>query len=62
MVVAQQTPRVQIRLDVIQTNACHKFHCDRVTARFLCSYRGHGTEYGPAAVDGGVTRHDALAP
>ncbi|HMO07907.1 MAG TPA: DUF1826 domain-containing protein [Paracoccaceae bacterium] len=56
------TPQVQVRLDVIQTNACHKFHCDRIAARLLCTYRGHGTEYGPAAADGSVPRHDALAP
>jgi hypothetical protein len=56
------TTRVQVRLDVIQTNACHKFHCDRITARLLCAYRGHGTEYGPAAADGIVPRHNALAP
>jgi hypothetical protein len=55
------TPNVQLRLDVIQTNACRKFHYDRVVARLLCSYRGHGTEFGPANGQGAVTRVQALS-
>jgi hypothetical protein len=55
------TPNVQLRLDVIQTNACHRFHCDRVVARLLCSYRGHGTEFGPASGQGEVAQVHALA-
>lgn len=56
------TPLVQLRLDVIQTDACKRFHLDRVPARLLCTYRGRGTEFGPAAPEGGVTRISALAP
>lgn len=37
---------LQLRLDVIQTNACRKFHIDAVTARLICTYRGTGTQYG----------------
>ncbi|WP_163852138.1 DUF1826 domain-containing protein [Pseudooceanicola aestuarii] len=37
---------LQLRLDVIQTNACSKFHIDAVTARLICTYRGTGTQYG----------------
>jgi hypothetical protein len=55
------TPHVQVRLDVIQTNACRRFHYDRVVARLLCSYRGHGTEFGPAAAEGEVAQVRALA-
>lgn len=40
---------LQLRLDVIRDDACRKFHLDQVVARLLCSYRGAGTEYGPAA-------------
>ncbi|MDM7933701.1 DUF1826 domain-containing protein [Tabrizicola sp.] len=54
------TPYVQLRLDVIQTNACRKFHCDRVVARLLCSYRGHGTEFGLAPGQTEVTQVRAL--
>lgn len=39
-------PFVRLRLDVIATNACRKFHVDRLTARLICTYRGAGTQYG----------------
>ncbi|MEM8775233.1 MAG: DUF1826 domain-containing protein [Pseudomonadota bacterium] len=37
---------VRLRLDVVTTNACRKFHIDAVTARLVCTYRGSGTQYG----------------
>ena len=37
---------LRLRLDVITTNACRKFHIDAVTARLICTYRGRGTQYG----------------
>ena len=37
---------LQLRLDVIQSNACRKFHIDAVRARLICTYRGTGTQYG----------------
>lgn len=37
---------LRMRLDVVQTNACRKFHIDAVTARLVCTYRGMGTQYG----------------
>ena len=37
---------LQLRLDVIQSNACRKFHIDAVSARLICTYRGTGTQYG----------------
>ena len=37
---------IRLRLDVIDTNACRKFHIDAVTARLICTYRGTGTQYG----------------
>ncbi|SEU10436.1 DUF1826 domain-containing protein [Paracoccus homiensis] len=40
---------LQLRLDVIQTDACRKFHVDAVTARLICTYRGTGTQYGVSA-------------
>ena len=40
------TPFLRVRFDVIASNACAKFHIDAVTARLICTYRGHGTEYG----------------
>ncbi|MEM8791676.1 MAG: DUF1826 domain-containing protein [Pseudomonadota bacterium] len=42
-------PYLLLRLDVISTNACRKFHVDSVTARLICTYRGTGTQYGTAS-------------
>ena len=41
-----QADYLQLRFDVIATNACSKFHKDAVTARLICTYRGTGTQYG----------------
>lgn len=43
---------LHLRFDVVNTNACKKFHLDHVPARLLCTYRGAGTEYGAACADG----------
>jgi hypothetical protein len=52
-----QTDIVEARLDVIATDACHRFHVDRVRARLLCTLRGPGTEFAlPAAADVRVVR------
>ncbi|GAA6200677.1 DUF1826 domain-containing protein [Aquicoccus sp. SU-CL01552] len=40
------SPYLRLRFDVIDTNACRKFHVDAVTARLVCTYRGTGTQYG----------------
>ena len=40
------TSHLQMRFDVVTTNACRKFHIDAVTARLVCTYRGTGTQYG----------------
>lgn len=37
---------LRLRLDVITTNACRKFHIDAITSRLVCTYRGTGTQYG----------------
>ncbi len=39
-------PYLRLRLDVINTNACRKFHVDAIIARLICTYRGTGTQYG----------------
>lgn len=39
-------PYLRLRYDVVNTNACTKFHIDAVTARLICTYRGTGTQYG----------------
>lgn len=40
------TSYLRLRLDVVNDNACSKFHIDAVTARLVCTYRGTGTQYG----------------
>lgn len=37
---------LRMRLDVVTTNACRKFHIDAINARLICTYRGTGTQYG----------------
>lgn len=41
-----QAKWLRLRLDVVTTNACRRFHVDAVTARLVCTYRGTGTQYG----------------
>lgn len=37
---------LRLRLDVVTTNACRKFHIDAIKARVVCTYRGTGTQFG----------------
>lgn len=37
--------KIDIRLDVIQNDACWKFHLDRVDYRLVTTYKGEGTQY-----------------
>lgn len=37
---------IRLRVDVVTTNACRRFHIDAVTARLVCTYRGTGTQLG----------------
>jgi len=46
---------LRLRLDMVTTNACRKFHIDAVTARLVCTYRGTGTQYG-ISTDGAEPR------
>jgi len=41
-----KTPYLRLRLDVVTSNACRKFHVDAITGRLVCTYRGTGTQYG----------------
>ncbi len=36
---------IKVRLDVIDTDACRRFHADYVSLRMLCTYRGTGTQW-----------------
>jgi len=37
--------RVRIRLEVVETDACRKFHADFVTVRTITTYHGRGTQW-----------------
>ncbi|MEP2897063.1 DUF1826 domain-containing protein [Roseibium sp.] len=41
---------LRLRINVIEINACSKFHIDTVTARLICTYRGRATQYGNGAM------------
>ncbi len=41
-----RAPYLRLRLDVVNSNMCRKFHIDAVRARLICTYRGTGTQYG----------------
>lgn len=45
--------RVEIRLEVVETDACKKFHADYVAARLITTYRGKGTQW--------LSAHDAAS-
>ena len=36
---------VEIRLEVVESNSCYKFHADYVTCRLLSTYIGQGTQW-----------------
>ncbi len=44
-----KAPCLRLRLDVVTTNACRKFHVDVLSARLICTYLGTGTQYGVSA-------------
>ena len=45
---------IRLRLDVVTTDACRKFHVDAVQARLICTYKGLGTQIGNLNEDGEV--------
>ena len=40
-----RTDIFEIRLEIVTTNACKKFHADYVTARLITTYVGQGTQW-----------------
>lgn len=54
-------PFVRLRIDVIRTNACRKFHMDANQLRLICTYRGTGTQYG-ISNDGGEPKRVFTVP
>jgi hypothetical protein len=39
------TPAISLRLEVVEGDACRKFHADFVTARLITSYAGPGSQW-----------------
>lgn len=37
--------RLRVKLEVVETDACRRFHADFVTLRLLCTYVGPGTQW-----------------
>jgi len=52
---------LRLRFDVVNTNACRKFHIDAVTARLICTYRGTGAQIG-LTENGDDPEHILTAP
>ncbi len=44
--------RFNLRLEVIENDACRRFHIDRLRARMLCTYRGSATQFALARENG----------
>ncbi|CAM3859370.1 DUF1826 domain-containing protein [Litorimonas haliclonae] len=42
--------KLQVRVELVDTDACKKFHRDNVKARLVCTYKGPGTVYGVARI------------
>ena len=45
MLAGFEWPRVEVRIDLADVQACPKFHCDNVVVRLVTTYVGPGTEY-----------------
>ncbi|MEM1299431.1 MAG: DUF1826 domain-containing protein [Pseudomonadota bacterium] len=41
-----EVAHVRLRLSAVETDSCRKFHVDAAKARFICTYRGPGSQYG----------------
>jgi hypothetical protein len=42
---AMDLARFELRLEVVRTDSCRKFHADYVTARLITTYVGEGTDW-----------------
>ena len=42
---AMDVARFEVRLEVVRTDSCRKFHADYVTARLITTYAGEGTDW-----------------
>ena len=56
---AMSLSKVEVRLEIISTNACYKYHADWVSARLITTYLGQGTQW---ISNEDAARHRAGAP
>jgi hypothetical protein len=42
---AMDLAKLELRLEVVRTDSCRKFHADYVTARLITTYVGEGTDW-----------------
>jgi hypothetical protein len=42
---AMDLAKLEVRLEVVRTDSCRKFHADYVTARLITTYVGEGTDW-----------------
>ncbi|MDY3561080.1 DUF1826 domain-containing protein [Gemmata sp. JC673] len=47
-------PAASLRIEVVTTSTCPKFHCDNIRVRVVATYHGPGTEYVATAAPGDV--------
>ena len=52
---------IRLRMEVVSTNSCRKFHVDAVKGRLICTYRGQGTQYG-ISIDGNDPQNFETTP
>ena len=52
---------IRLRMEVVSTNSCRKFHMDAVKSRLICTYRGQGTQYG-ISMDGSDPKNFKTTP
>ena len=52
---------IRLRMEVVSTNSCRKFHVDAVKGRLICTYRGQGTQYG-ISIDGNDPKNFKTTP
>lgn len=51
---------LRLRIEVVTTNSCRKFHIDNVKARLICAYRGTGTQYGTSPDEADPSRVEVV--
>lgn len=54
-----QAPRLRLRLEALEHDACRRFHVDAVGLRMLCTYAGRGTQWRLGGPEDDAPHHEA---